>query len=222
MNLLRSYIREALLKEALTQQEKILNLQPDDILLVYHGTGAAYLPMIHGIDATQEQHREYGGQRHAGLFVSTDPETARRFASHGEVVFEIEARASDLYGTDYSGVTNKDRIERGESDQNEYWKDKYPNSFRPYLTVTLLQGNEPQALLVGVVKPTDIKRVQFKGEWHTREELLDAMPEYHEPYATTPTKLKRRSFDITDGDISLDEFQKIIEQEPTQGLLFFL
>lgn len=206
--ILREYIRTML--EMVTQADKIERLQPDDTLLVYHGTGGAYLPMIHGIDATQEHHRSYGGQRHEGLFVSTDPETALRFASSGQVVFEIETKAKALYGTDYSGNTAKKQIERGMPDPNELWQDKYPESFRPYLSTTLLQASEPQALLVGVVRPDHIKRVQWKGTWYDREELLDMMPEYHKPYERTPTKLERMPFDPTDGSISLDEFYEAV------------
>lgn len=212
MNLLKEYIQN-ILSEAITQLDKIENLQPDDILTVYHGTGASYLEMVHGIDATKEQHRSYGGPRHSGLFITTDPETALRFASYGEVVLEIEVLAKNLYGTDYSGRTAKHQVSQGMPSPNDIWRDKYPNSFRPYLTATLLQKSEPQALLVGVVKPTQIKRVQYKGKWYSREELLDAQPEYHKPYERKPTKLKRISFDPTDESISIDNFIQILSSE---------
>lgn len=210
--LLRKYI-DHLLMEAITQREIIEKLQPDDILTVYHGTGQSYLEMVHGIDATREHSRSYGGPRHEGIFVTSDPEEATRFASYGEVVLEIEVRAKDLHGTDYSGNTNKKQIKMGMKDPDEIWKDQYPESFSPYLTTTLLQSPEPQALLVGVIKPEQIKRVYYKEKWYTRDEFFDSEPEYHKAYERTPTKLKRLSFDPTDGSISIEEMANIISKE---------
>lgn len=194
----------------LENNDKFGNLQPEDTLLMYHGTGESYLSMIHGIDATQEHHRVYGGPRHEGLFVSPDPETARRFASYGDVVLELEVKAKNLYGTDWSGNTAEKQIGQGRKDPNEIWKDRYPNSFRPYLSNTLSQGHEPQALFVGIIRPNDIRRVMWKGKWYSREELLEMAPEYYEPYSRTPTKLKKMSFDPTDADISIEEFYNIV------------
>lgn len=205
MHLLRHYI-----SEAITQKEKILNLQPDDVLYVYHGTGETNAPMIHGIDATDTKPRSYGGPKHKGLFVTTDPEVALRFASYGQVVLEIKVQAKDLYGTDYGGNTASKQIEYGKEDPNKAWKDKYPNSFRPYLTLTLLQGHEPQALLVGVVRPSQITRVQWKGKWYSREELLKQKPKYHPPYAREPIELEDVGFDPTDGNIAIEEFYDIL------------
>lgn len=208
----RSLIKNLII-EAVTQQDKILTLQPDDTLIVYHGTGGAYLPMVHGIDATREHHRSYGGPRHAGIFVTTDPDEAMRFASYGAVIIEMEVSVKDLYGTNWSGDTGKDQVAGSMPGPNELWRDKYPDSFRPYLTATLLQTSEPQALLKGIVRPDAISRVQYKGTWYTRDELLDMVPEYYKPSERTPTKLQRLSFDPTDGNISLDEFYEIVESE---------
>lgn len=203
--LLAEYVRD-FLSEEVTQKDKILNLQPDDYLLVYHGTGEAYAEMINGIDATREHHRSYGGPRHEGIFVTTDPAVAHRFASYGQVVLEILVQARDLKGTDYSGQTVEKQVGSGMENPDELWRSKYPNTYSPYLTATLLQDPEPQALLLGVVRPEQIKRVQWKGEWHTRENLLNAQPEYHKRGERTPVKLERSKIDPTDGSISVEEF----------------
>ncbi len=206
----RSVIREILLLEEISQKEKILNLRSDDVLTVYHGTHETDLEMIFGIDATRQKTRSYGGPKHSGIFVTTDLVTALRF---GKVVIEIESQASQLYGTDWSGVTAEKRIASGKSDPNELWRSRYPNSFRPYLSDSLLSSGEPQALLLGRVKPDNIKRIYWKGKWYTRDELIELSPEYHKPYEKTPSKLKNMSFDPTEGDITLDDFYNIVEKE---------
>jgi len=60
----------------------------------------------------------------------------------------------------------------------EWIQGLYPNSFRPYLSMTMLQDPEPQGLLRGLVKPNQILRVRYKtyGEepvWYTRKEFLN-------------------------------------------------
>lgn len=211
MSLLRTYVR--IMLEAVTQVDVIERIQPEDTLLVYHGTGASYLPMVHGIDATREHSRSYGGPHHEGIFVTTDVNVADRFASYGKIIFEIEVKAKNLYGTDWSGNTADKQMDSGSRDPNEIWRDKYPESFRPYLTASLSSdGNEPQALLVGVVRPDDIKRVRWKDKWYSREELLNMQPEYNKPYEKTPTKLERMSFDPTDDSITLNEFFVLVAE----------
>lgn len=154
-------------------RERAKHLKPNDKMIVYHGTSKVYVPgMINGFDAaTQEVHRLYGGPRHVGLFVTLDPDVAARFAYYGEVVFELEVRAKNLHGTDYSGNI----LTRG---QGRELQSLYPDSFRPGLSFTLLQKVEPQALLLGMVRPRQIKRIRwsegFQGpyKWYTRKELL--------------------------------------------------
>jgi hypothetical protein len=99
------------------------------------------------------------------LFVAPDFKTARNF---GNPVLEMVVRAKNLHGTDYGGVTGRQDPRR-----EEIWKDMYPDSFRPYLSLTLLQSNEPQALLLGLVAPRQIKRVWYDGDWYSRKEFLD-------------------------------------------------
>jgi hypothetical protein len=164
---------------------EVKRLKPSDKLLVYHGTRLAFLPqMIHGFDATQEVKRYYGGPRHTGVFVAPDFETARRF---GPIVMEIEVRAANLHGTDYSGVTGREEPRR-----EEIWRSFYPDSFRPYLSETLTAVGEPQALLKGLVSPRAIKRVwvtppgeeettPLAGRWFSRKELLSLGMESTKP-----------------------------------------
>jgi hypothetical protein len=152
-----------------------------NVLTVYHGTHLEQVAhLLNGFDATSEHVRMYGGPRHRGIFVAPTPEVARKF---GDVVIEIEVRAKNLHGTDYSGRTG-----RLHPDREKAWKDKHPTSFRPYLSQTLSQSNEPQALLVGLVSPKMTKRVLYKGQWYSRQEFLNLRVE------TTPAPKPGRSF----------------------------
>jgi 8-oxo-dGTP pyrophosphatase MutT (NUDIX family) len=156
--------------------DKFTRLKPNTMVTVYHGTSMmSVADLINGFDANEVVPRDYGGPRHAGLFVAPDIETAERFAHYGQVILEIKTQAKNLHGTDFSGRTGKEQ--RLQSDLS--WIDeKYPDSFRPYLTYTLNQANEPQALLRGLVKPNQIKRVRYKpyGQepmWLTRKQFLN-------------------------------------------------
>jgi len=141
-------------------------LKPNDWLTVYHGTTLNEVPkLINGFDSTKVKSRHFNAPRHKGLFVAPDFKTARNF---GNPVLEMVVRAKNLHGTDYGGVTGRQDPRR-----EEIWKDMYPDSFRPYLSLTLLQSNEPQALLLGLVAPRQIKRVWYDGDWYSRKEFLD-------------------------------------------------
>lgn len=154
--------------------EKLKNLKPNDKLRVYHGTSKVWLPrMINGFDAAQqEMSRSYGGPRHKGLFVTSDIDVADRFSSYGELILDLEVRAKNLHGTDYSG-------NKWGSKEDKLYKNHFPNSFRPGLSYLMsASGAEPQALLLGLVGPKQIKRIRwsekFRGpnKWYTRAELL--------------------------------------------------
>lgn len=186
-------------------------LKPDDKITVYHATPDMNMNMIQGVDATQEHHRHYGGPRHVGLFVSPDFESARRFAPRG-IVIEFIAKASELYGTDFSGRTYKEQSDVG-SNPNDVWRWKFPESFSPYMSATLTQKSEPQALFKGILKPSDITRIYYEDKWYTLDGFYQSDPEYAPPGEYKKKKLKRLSFDPTDGDISLDEMYDIIERE---------
>jgi len=153
------------------------NLRPDDRLTLYHGTSLSEAQhLLNGFDATTIKSRQYGGPKHRGLFVTPDIETARRFASYGPIILEMVVRAKNLHGTDYSGVTGR---ENPRAQQRA--KRSFPDSFRPYLSETLSQGSEPQALLIGLVSPSQITRVWMgesekgisEGRWYTREAFLN-------------------------------------------------
>ncbi len=141
-------------------------LKPDDWLTVYHGTRLDDVAeLINGFDSTKVKSRHYNAPRHKGMFVAPNFKTARKF---GHTVLEMVVRAKNLHGTDYGGVTGRQDPRR-----EEIWKDKYPDSFRPYLSLTLHQSNEPQALLLELVAPRQIKRVWYDGDWYSRKEFLD-------------------------------------------------
>jgi hypothetical protein len=153
------------------------NLRPDDRLTLYHGTSLSEsYHLLNGFDATTIKSRQYGGPKHRGLFVPPDIETARRFASYGPVILELVVRAKNLHGTDFSGVTGRENPRA-----QQVWKKWFPNSFRPYLSETLSQRSEPQALLIGLVSPSQITRVWMgesekgisEGRWYTREAFLN-------------------------------------------------
>jgi len=156
------------------QRSKIQNIQPNDIITVYHGATLSDADLfVNGFDATQVRPRQYGGSRHAGLFVTLDPEVAAKFSHYGQLIFELEVRAKNLHGTDYSGNIGR----KQDTNPDDLYRDKYPRSFRPYLSATMLQSHEPQALLLGLVRPNQIKRIYYdpsikgKGQWYTREEF---------------------------------------------------
>jgi hypothetical protein len=165
-----------ILSEAISaaDRKKLENLKPTDKLIVYHGTSERYISdLINGFDATNVHYRHFGGPRHNGLFITSDIDVAERFASYGRIILEIEVRAKNLHGTNYSGETRKEKF-----DDDTYSRRRYPNSFRSYLTHTMLNKEEPQGLLIGTVSPKQIKRIRYKESadvkpvWYTRKEFL--------------------------------------------------
>lgn len=183
-HLLRQLIKEQL------DKEKLSTLSPNDKLKVYHGTSIDRVSsLINGFDATKIVSRHYGGPRHAGIFVTPNFRTALRFAHGRPVILEIMIRAKNLHGTDYSGVTGREDAAR-----EKVWKEFYPGSFRPYLSQSLLQETEPQALLKGLVSPENITKIWYAakhpgeakayhddnnmpaapgGNWYTREDFME-------------------------------------------------
>jgi hypothetical protein len=191
------------------QKTKIENIKPEDRLIVYHGTSLSEVDnFINGFDATQIKPRQYGGPKHNGVFISSDPDVAEKFASYGEVVLEIEVRAKNLHGVDYSG--NIGRKQNLDAQTIQSIKDRYPNSFRPYLSMTMLQSNEPQGLLIGLVKPQQIKRVRYKKYkqepvWYSRNDFVNAQLKYKKGYA--PEKeIKDLGIDASSPKLSVKDF----------------
>lgn len=195
---------------------KIEKLKPNDKLKVWHGTSLQYaFELVNGFDANKVQHRHYGGPRHAGVFVSPDPELAARFAHYGEIVLEIETKARNLHGVDYSG--NIGREQDMEESTREWISSKYPKSFRPYLSMTMLQANEPQGLLRGLVRPSQIKRVRYKAYgkeavWYSRKAFLalglETIPARDAPYGAKQ-KLADLGFDVSSPNYTLDQLAQV-------------
>jgi len=183
-------------------------LKPNDWLTMYHGTTLSTVPqLINGFDATKVKHRNYGGPRHKGLFVTPSFRLARSFASYGPTVLEMVVRAKNLHGTDYSGVTGRQDPRR-----EEIWRDKHPDSFRPYLSESLSVGGEPQALLQGLVAPRQIKRVWHapksgdKGQWYSRKEFLDLGLDPSANSRDRQDPLRDLGFDRSHPNYDYDEF----------------
>lgn len=152
---------------------KIRSLKANDAVLVYHSTYLTEMSnLINGFDASTVHYRLYGGPKHAGLFVAPSEQAADKFGS--EVMLEVETKAKFLHGTDYSGNIGR----RSLDEKTEEWlREKYPDSFRPNLSWSLESKGEPQALLIGLVKPRQILRVRYRGrdgmKWYTRKEFID-------------------------------------------------
>lgn len=206
-------IEKVLIKNSIEKENSLKNLRPNNILMVYHGTSLSQLyHMINGFDANEVKPRQYGGPRHAGLFVSPSIELADRFAHYGEIIMELEVFAKNLHGVDYSGNIGRKNDSFGQEQSQsiiEYAKELYPNSFRPYLTYTLTQSNEPQALLCGLVGPKQIKRIRYKRfkeepVWYTRSEFLQlrlkVIPAKDAPYG------QKKEFDDIGYDLSYPNY----------------
>lgn len=145
------------------------DLRPNSKVVVYHGTREKHVAeLINGFDATFEMPRYYNAPRHRGLFVTRDMQTAERFAGGRRgYVFEIETRAKFLHGTDFGGRIETRRPMR--SDDARWLRRKYPHTFRPTLSETLCADSvEPQAILIGVVKPSQVLGVYTQGERYSR------------------------------------------------------
>jgi hypothetical protein len=189
-------------------------LRENDRVKVYHGTRLSQVfDLINGFDATKVQPRHYGGPRHRGVFVSPDFKLAKRFADRGELVLELEVRAKNLHGTDYSGNIGRGTGPHGPLGVTtlEWAAEKYPDSFRPYLSMTLLQSVEPQALLIGLVAPRQIKRVFYTpygktGKWYTRKAFLDLGLEVSPGGRARKEKVRDLGVDLSYPGLSYDRF----------------
>jgi hypothetical protein len=167
------------------------SLKPNDTMIVYHGTQMNNIDsLINGFDANKKMSRHYNSAPHAGLFVAPDAKTTGSF---GPVVLEIVVRAKNLHGTNYDG-----NIGRNWEDSDDWLEKKYPDSFRPSLTLTLLQTNEPQAILRGLVSPKQIKRVNYNGKWYSRDKFIKL------------TEKKGVGFDLSSPRYTMDQLFKNI------------
>jgi 8-oxo-dGTP pyrophosphatase MutT (NUDIX family) len=143
-------------------------LQPSTVVKVYHGTSAGQIThLINGFDANKVVYHHFNAPRHAGLFVAPDLKGTGKF---GDVVFEIVTAAKHLHGTNYGGAIGRRDPTFTDGDGLQ---EKYPDSFRPTLSFSLDPDRpEPQALLRGLVRPSQIKRVQWDGKWYSRKAFL--------------------------------------------------
>lgn len=177
------------------------NLQPDDELTLYHGTSSTNVNMLWGVDATQEKKRNFSPGRHSGLFVTPREDTTGPFAGSHGLVIEFKTPAKYLYGTDWGGNTYNSGSKFKDINPNDIWRDKYPNSFAPYLSESLSRQHEPQALFKGMLSPDMITRVKSNsdGNWYTLDEFYESRNFERLPF--DPTKI-----------INLDDFYRIIEE----------
>jgi len=195
--------REIIELAALFRTAGIKDLKPNEKIKVYHGTRLSEVnKFVNGFDATKVVYRHYGGPRHAGLFVTPSIKLAASFGN--ELILEIVTRARNLHGTDYSG-----NIGRKQKSDMSWIEEKYPDSFRPYLTLSLLQTAEPQALLMGLVNPRQITRVRLKAPgqtqpvWYTRKEFLNLNLELEQ--GRKKVKVRDLGFDLSKPGYSAEE-----------------
>ena len=175
---------------AVAATEKTLeNLKSNDLLILYHGTHLkGFEEMVDGVDATEVHYRQYGGPRHAGIFVSPTYEYAKEWASYGKIVLELALRTKNLHGTNWSGDMWTKKEEEG-------FREFHPNSFRPGITYSLLQkGRETQVLYVGMIKPKHIRAVWLEGKRLTLDEAVKQL------------SLRRYGVDMTSTNLSLGQF----------------
>lgn len=145
-------------------------IKKNQSILVYHATDFdSVLEMINGFDALEVRKRRYEsfGYKHRGLFVAPTPNK-----NFGSVVLEIETQAKFLHGTDWSGNIGRHKNMNILLD-NQHYITKYPKSFRPTLTESLNRSREPQALLLGLVKARQIKRICYMNKWYSREQFVE-------------------------------------------------
>lgn len=155
------------------KEEDIANLQPDTVISVFHGTDpkTAYNFCINGIDGQKHQSRNYPHMVNSkklkfGLFVTNDFNVTRTF---GSVTIKFKVLGKDLI---YQFPMLMKR-------EDEFFKDYYPNSFRPAVSYDMLRGSEPQALFIGFASPRSIERVYTTSDktWDkqsmTREEYIE-------------------------------------------------
>ncbi|MFA6233494.1 MAG: DUF5661 family protein [Bacteroidota bacterium] len=171
-------------------------LKPNDVVQVYHGTNyEGFARMANGIDAMRDMGRLYGGGPHRGLFVTPDWSVAEGFSSSQEIVMGLKVYAKFLHGVENSG-----NLRDG---QDKDFAGKYPKSFRPSLSFTLLDsGLEPQAIYLGYLKPSDITSVWVKGKKMSREEAIQVVAEK----LAQKTILEDYGVDLTSPKLSLKDF----------------
>lgn len=209
-----------LMLEAISDNDRkaIENADSNTILTVYHGTPLFRLPhLINGFDSTVVMSRDYGGPKHKGLFVTPDFELAKGFG--GGAIIELKIPAKYIHGTDWSGVTGR-QLEKQKGKGIVDWTQKhFPNSFRPYMSYTMLASGEPQGLLVGIVKPSQITKVWIndrqKGTWveWDRKEYLKSKQSYNARQVLNKTEYDYffdPEINMADPRLSINDFVKAL------------
>jgi hypothetical protein len=196
-------------------RKEIETIDPSDTITVYHGTPLFRIgDLINGFDATTPHRRDYRAGEHPGLFITADFETAKSFG--GGAVLELQVPAKFIHGVDYGGNIGREQEKAGID--LDWMKRKYPESFRPYMSYTMLNTAEPQGLLRGVVKPSQIKKI-FKRNldtknWdeYTREEFLDANMPINRDISGKEVFVKDVGIDLSDPKMSIDDFVKAVAE----------
>ena len=139
--------------------------------------------------------------------MTTNFQVARRFSGKSKLVIEFEVKAKNLHGTDYAG--NIGRIHPVNPNSEEWIRKKNPRSFRPFLSKTMMQAVEPQALLLGLVKPSQIKGIWYNDQWHSRKEFLDLGLRLYQRDGKGKV-LSDIGYDMSYPGYSLDQFYEIV------------
>lgn len=191
----RNYLVESAPKKA--TRSVVANLKRSDRLLVYHGTyNEEFKTMANGIDALRVRSRSYNQGRHKGMFIAPDMKTARGF---GHTVLAMSLPVRSMHAPiGYSGNIDT-KI------QDKDWEDRYPKSFRPSLSYSLLDYNtEPQAIYRGFVRPKDIIGVYDfapgSSDHSGKMTLREAMKKY---------KIEDLKVDLTNPHFSISDFVKM-------------
>jgi hypothetical protein len=131
------------------------------------------------------------------LFVSPDLAIAKGFGKGtGQVILELKIPARFLHGRDWAGQTLHPKTQ-------EQAEEMFPDSFRPGLS-WMMETGEPQALLLGLVSPRQIRRVLYGGKWYSRKDFLALDWEGLE----TPNRRPMRDLgvDVSDPSLSWEDF----------------
>jgi hypothetical protein len=151
-------------------------LKRNQKVIMYHATSLTdAIKMINGFDTNRLVRSKYHpqGYSYRGLYVAPIP-----IRSFGYVVFKLALRTNNLHGTSWSANIGRPSDPTYDAESAAYNQKRseqmYPNSFRPYLSYTLLRSTEPQALYRGIVSPDMILGVEVgrNGVWLTREEFM--------------------------------------------------
>lgn len=187
------------------QEDVIAALQPESVITVYHGSTMqnAYEFCEGGIDARKPVHgRVYanhlsnGKGLKFGMFVAPKLMVAFKFGSY---VVEFKARGKDLIHQFPHSMRASD----------DFYRSKYPGSFRPSVSDNLLnQPIEPQALFIGLVSPREIVAVHALRD-NKLNNVYSMHPAEFLEISQQPQQRIRKiypSFSPTDYKMSLDDF----------------